>query len=261
MKLLWLIQNDLFKISKQKKFIYLLISIILSLLLSWLILSKKYVLLQFSKAANESNLFTSFYVGKYLFVCSIGLIGLNLALVFLYQLEKKNNTWKYLLTLPVPYHFHIMSKLFSSFVINLIVVMAIFLIAALEALILPLSVNSTEYMSALLVLLCFMCKFFLLSLSASAFHLMLHFFSSNQALLILISVIMPIACLFDFLSFLPYGWPNENFWLSIKVKYNHGIWGPIVGEYEKLSMLVVLVTITLVYYLRHTIFVYSKFYK
>lgn len=261
MQLLWLIQNDLLKISKQKKFIYLLISIVATVLSSWLILSKSSVIVQFSKTSNETNLFTSFYVGQYLFISSIGLIGLNLVPVFLNQMEKKNNSWKYLLTLPVPYHFHIMSKLFSSFVINIFVVVCIFFALALEALTLPVSINFTEYMNAILVLLCFMCKFLLLSLSASSFHLMLFFFSSNQTLLILLSVIMPVASLFDFLSFLPYGWPNENFWLNIKYKYDYGVWEPIIGSYEKLSMVTVFVTITMIYFLRHRIFVYSKFYK
>lgn len=247
--LIVLLKNDLIRILNYRPFVYLVIGW-LSVLLLGLIFSNEDILLRLSRNADESNLYVSFYWGNYLVINFAGVILVNLSVFFLLKIEDDSQMWKYVLSLPIPLHLYLFSKILACAFLNLLAVCVAFLVLSLEGAFLPYFLPKLvflNYTSALLVLFFFLVKFSILSFAITSFQVVILLLVKNETLGLILSVSMPIACLFNFLDFLPYGWPNQNFWLTLKNKYHHKAWQPTIDIYESLSLIAVVTFIVTIY--------------
>lgn len=246
-----LVVNDVLKIYKQKLFMYLLFGIGVLLLLPGSVAVNADLLAQLGRTGEENNVFAAFYLGQHLFVSCFGLIAFNLVMVLVTKVEADYNMWKYLLALPVPPELYVISKLLAAMLTGLLITLMMFVIMAFEALFIPLAVapgSYAGYVQGLTVLATLLVKFLLVSFAVMCIHLLLVLVIRNTTAQILLSVFLPIVCLFDFASFLPYGWPIENFWLGIKNRYDSKSWLPVIGRYEIMSITAVVLTITTMMY-------------
>lgn len=260
-----IIGNDLRKAVKQKYVQYLLIScVLLQTVPMLLIVSNSQLLFQLSKSGSYDSLFASFYLGQYAFISSLGIIITNLVLFFMLSNERDNNMWKFLLSLPVPPEFYVFAKLSAALLLNLGLVTILFLQTLLEGAILSYMLPNTQFIEfgkSLLVLGVFLSKFYLIATAATCFHLLIHFYLRNRALLLLLSVFTPIICLYDFMSYLPYGWAMSNFWLGKKIENGMRLSDSLIGRYEVMSIIFLLLTALLITAFKNKIYKYSNFFK
>lgn len=248
-QLFLLIKNDFIKLSNYKPYQYLVLGTVMVFTITVFVTFNKATLQSFKFEIIE-NLFTAFFLGQYLFICVLGLIITNLIPVFLMRLELEGNSWKYIFSLPVSPSLILYSKLLTSFLSNFILVAVMFLLIAFEGLFLfMISQEQTfyGYINSLFILNILLIKFLLLSFSATSMHFLLVLIFGSQTLSIILSFIMPIVCLFDYLKKIPYGWPFTNFWFIITTKDIS--WNQLIGSYELLSFLVILMTTVLIFYL------------
>ncbi len=259
--LVQLTKNELIKLYEYRPFLYLVLSMCIVLLISgYAFVDKSFI--KFPSQNGGDNQFTLFYLSQYLFISVFGIVLFNFICVLLMKMETDNNSWKYLLSLPIPPHLILVSKILAGFTSNLALISIMLVLIVFESMLIPLlpgRQNFSGYDASLILVLSFFLKFFLLSLSVTAFHFIIYFFLRNQTLMILISVIMPIACLFDHMAFLPYGWPVKSFWLIIKDRYSRASWVQILNVYELLSLLITCCVFGLVFHFRNRVMAQFRF--
>lgn len=259
-----LVVNDLVKVLNTKELLFLFIASFGVMMLPAAASLDMELLTRLSKTSSESNFVTAFGFGQYGFLSCFGVIFSNLILVLLVQLERDNNMWKTQLVMPVDTILLVYSKLLAALLVNLLLCVGIFALICFESLMYWSHVSETPltyYFEGIGVIAIFLTKFFVVSTGVLAFHLMVHLLVSNKTILILISVFMPIVCLFNFASYIPYGWTMENFWTVLKNKTSSGQWQPLIGKFEILAISLFLVVILLAHLTRNSIYRHSKFYR
>lgn len=250
--LLALIRNDLIKMINYKSFIYLIVLMSFSLILSALVTMDKQTM-QFFRFSGAENSFTLFYSGQFLFVSVFGQITINLIVIFLFRIEENAGSWKHLFTLPVNPYDILSSKLVAGIVLNFCITLMVFSLILLEGLFVPVFTSEQSfsgYVDSIPVLLNFGIRFFLLSISISSFHFALYLLIRNQAILIVIGIFIPFVCYVDFLSFLPYSWPFRNYWEIVRGNF---LWSQLSWSYEVLSCLIMLSVFAIIHHFKSRI--------
>lgn len=160
----------------------------------------------------------------------------NFLVVISFNIEEKNNMWKYLKALPI--------TVFDIFLHKIIIIsFYTFLIAILASLVIYLTsvifFSQSDYKTiSLLWFIPFAnaVKIFTTTFCIISFQAMLCLLIRRQTILLIISFFMPFICLYDLFSFLPYGIPFLNFQYSQIYKIQNGLWYSIIQQYEIISL-------------------------
>jgi hypothetical protein len=236
--LLIIISGDLRKLYRHKIFICLLFAIPLISLFAGVFYIGIDNIKSFTRIAQEENLWIGYYLSQFLIMPTIILIVSNISISLLFYLENKSNAWKYLLSLPVSAHIYLLSKLITSLVAvaSIILLFGVGLIITAQVLPIIYAEAFNGFTDALRLLVIFTAKLIILSFSTTIFHIFLILIIRQQTLILLLSVFLPVICIYGFFKYLPYGWSVQNFWLSLKNKYEYKDWYPIIGSYELWSL-------------------------
>jgi len=236
--LLTMVSGEFIKLFKHTIFRYLLIAIPLISLLNGTLYIGIDNMKAFSRIAQEENIWVGYYLAQFLIMSPILLIISNICISLIFLIEDKNNTWKYLFTLPVPIYYHFLSKIITATLTACLIYILFSAALIINALLLPFFYNDTflEFGYSLKPLVILTIKLVIVSFSISIIHTLLVFIVKQQTIILLLSVFLPIVCIYSLLKYLPYGWPIQNFWLTIKNKYEFKDWYPLISTYEVSSI-------------------------
>lgn len=150
----YLTTGNISKAYKNPIFIYTLISIPIIIIAHGLLFVGFSNMTTFARIAQEQNLLIGFYLAQYLFISVFAIIISNILTYTLWYTESKWNAWKYLITLPVSIHQHLISKIITAIITVILIDIVIALSLLFNASILPL-IYSQEFSGLGPVLGCF----------------------------------------------------------------------------------------------------------
>lgn len=246
MVLLSLVQNDLIKLIRHPT--------ILILLFSSLVLLSVIAFLPFPDVISiflvmEYDPYVTYYFVIFWLWGFLLVLFLNFVIYLSFQMEEDNRSQKYFNTLPIRRYLFYWSKLLSTIVFLIAWLSLAFLIAWLCLLFLSNFIQPETYIgyqpNTLLFLRNFT-KLFLLLLGAVVIHTALSSLIKNKATLFVLSFLLPILSLSQYLNFLPYSYPVYNSIIENGYRVdNKADFSPIVGSQEILCIGFVLLFIFL----------------